>query len=68
MCLRSCRVVKNGLEPATCRIDVECGDADLFVMVVNAESTIMMREKDFFVKVAANVARPNVVVLFNRFD
>ncbi len=41
-------------------------DADLFVMVVNAESTIMMREKEFFVKVGKKVAKPNVVVLFNR--
>jgi hypothetical protein len=48
------------------RIERDCLDADLFVMVVNAESTIMMREKEFFIKVEQKVAKPNVVVLFNR--
>jgi hypothetical protein len=49
------------------RIERDCLDADLFVMVVNAESTIMMREKEFFIKVEQKMAKPNVVVLFNRW-
>lgn len=49
-------------------IDEECSDADLFVLVLNAESTLMMREKDFFHKVAAKIAKPNILVLLNRWD
>ena len=64
--LRSTNIKKNKKHYFDCRIDRDCLDADLFVMVVNAESTIMMREKNFFLKVAQKIAKPNVIVLFNR--
>ncbi len=49
-------------------IDRHCLDADLFVLVVNSESTLMMREKAFFTRVAAKLAKPNILVLLNRWD
>ena len=49
-------------------IDNECADADLFILVLNAESTLMMREKSFFHAVARKIAKPNILVLFNRWD
>ena len=49
-------------------IEDYCLDADIFVLVVNSESTLMMREKSFFKKVAERVAKPNVLVLLNRWD
>ena len=48
-------------------IDRFCLDADLFVWVVNGESTLMRREKAFFEQVAAKLAKPNILVLVNRW-
>ena len=47
-------------------IDENCSDADVFVLVANAESTIMMREKAFFRDVARKVSSPHVLVAQNR--
>ena len=49
-------------------IDHHCQDADIFVLVANAESTVMMREKLFFLSVAANISSPNIVIIENRWD
>ncbi len=49
-------------------IDQFCRDADLFVWVVNGESTVNVREKEFFRRVADAISRPNVLVLVNRWD
>ena len=49
-------------------IDEFCNDADIFVLVANAESTIMMREKQFFQSVAERVSNPNIVIIQNRWD
>ena len=49
-------------------IDEHCSDADLFVLVLNSESTIMMREKAFFHAVTKKIAKPNLLILFNRWD
>lgn len=49
-------------------IDEHCSDADLFVLVLNAESTLMMREKAFFQAVASKIAKPNILILFNHWD
>lgn len=47
-------------------IDNFCLDADLFVWVMNGESTVMMREKKFFRMVKEKIAKPNVLVVINR--
>ena len=47
-------------------IDDYCMDAEIFVLVINSESTLMMREKTFFKKVAEKVIKPNILVLLNR--
>ena len=49
-------------------IDNYCLDADLFVWVMNGESTLMMREKKFFRMVKEKIAKPNVLVVVNRWD
>jgi len=49
-------------------IDKQCLDADVFVLVVNAESTLTRTEKDFFVKVSERLSKPNVFILNNRWD
>ena len=49
-------------------IENYCSDADLFVWVMNGESTLMMREKAFFQKVAEKIAKPTILVLVNRWD
>ena len=49
-------------------IDQEVADADLFILVQNSESTLMMREKAFFQNVARKLAKPNILMLFNRWD
>ncbi|KAL3319861.1 Mitofusin-2 [Cichlidogyrus casuarinus] len=49
-------------------IDNHCLDADVFVLVVNAESTLMQAEKDFFHKVSQKLSKPNIFVLNNRWD
>merc|ERR1712038_283786 len=49
-------------------IDENCADADIFVLVANAESTLMMREKNFFMEVADRISKPNMVIVENRWD
>lgn len=49
-------------------IDQFCMDADLFVWLMNGESTLMMREKAFFLQVKKKIAQPNIMVLVNRWD
>ncbi|XP_025082569.1 mitofusin-2-like isoform X2 [Pomacea canaliculata] len=49
-------------------IDKFCLDADVFVLVANAESTLMQTEKNFFHKVSSRLSKPNVFVLQNRWD
>lgn len=49
-------------------IDNHCLDADVFVLVVNSESTINNTEKSFFHKVNAKLSKPNVFILNNRWD
>lgn len=49
-------------------IDKHCIDADVFVLVVNGESTLMQAEKSFFHKVSARVSKPNIFILNNRWD
>nr|CAG4647674.1 EOG090X01A3 [Moina brachiata]SVE92854.1 EOG090X01A3 [Moina brachiata] len=49
-------------------IDRHCLDADVFVLVANSESTLMLTEKNFFFKVSARLSKPNVFVLNNRWD
>ena len=45
-----------------------CQDADIFILVANSESTIMLREKSFFRCVAEAVSSPNILVVENRWD
>lgn len=49
-------------------IDKFCLDADVFVLVANAESTLMQTEKNFFLKVSDRLSKPNVFILNNRWD
>uniref|UniRef100_T1JMD1 Dynamin-type G domain-containing protein n=1 Tax=Strigamia maritima TaxID=126957 RepID=T1JMD1_STRMM len=49
-------------------IDKHCLDADVFVLVANAESTLMVTEKNFFHKVSARLSKPNIFILNNRWD
>ncbi|XP_064610371.1 mitofusin-2-like isoform X1 [Liolophura sinensis] len=49
-------------------IDKFCLDADVFVLVANAESTLMQTEKNFFHKVSSRLSKPNIFVLQNRWD
>jgi len=49
-------------------IDKFCLDADVFVLVVNAESTLMQTEKNFFHKVSTRLSKPNIFILNNRWD
>jgi mitofusin len=49
-------------------IDQQCLDADVFVLVVNAESTLTKTEKEFFHKVSERLSKPNVFILNNRWD
>lgn len=49
-------------------IDKFCLDADVFVLVSNAESTLMQTEKNFFHKVSAKLSKPNIFILQNRWD
>ncbi|XP_068604728.1 mitofusin-1 [Brachionichthys hirsutus] len=49
-------------------IDKFCLDADVFVLVGNAESTLMNTEKLFFHKVSERISKPNIFVLHNRWD
>jgi len=49
-------------------IEDNCADADIFVLVANSESTIMMREKNFFKEVSEKISKPNIVIVENRWD
>ncbi|XP_065568115.1 transmembrane GTPase Marf-like [Artemia franciscana] len=49
-------------------IDKHCVDADVFVLVANAESTLMLTEKNFFHKVSSRLSKPNIFILNNRWD
>ncbi|KAK5979280.1 Transmembrane GTPase fzo-1 [Trichostrongylus colubriformis] len=49
-------------------IDKHCLDADVFVLVSNAESTLTQAEKSFFYRVAKKLSKPNVFILNNRWD
>lgn len=49
-------------------IDDYCLDADVFVFVANAESTLMQTEKNFFHKVSTRLSKPNIFILENRWD
>uniref|UniRef100_A0A915EKA7 Dynamin-type G domain-containing protein n=1 Tax=Ditylenchus dipsaci TaxID=166011 RepID=A0A915EKA7_9BILA len=49
-------------------IDKHCLDADVFVLVCNAESTLSNAEKSFFHRVNQKLSRPNVFILNNRWE
>lgn len=49
-------------------IEKHCLDADVFVLVANAESTLMVTEKNFFHKVSQRLSKPNIFILNNRWD
>lgn len=49
-------------------IDEHCHDADVFVLVSNAESTLNIAEKNFFHKVSEKLSKPNIFILNNRWD
>ncbi|VDP93138.1 unnamed protein product [Echinostoma caproni] len=49
-------------------IDLHCLDADVFILVANAESTLMQAEKDFFHRVSQRLSKPNIFVINNRWD
>lgn len=49
-------------------IDKHCLDADVFVFVSNAESTMTQTEKNFFRKVSDRLSKPNIFILQNRWD
>ena len=49
-------------------IDSHCLDADLFVLVANAESTLKLSERKFFIRVKDKISKPNVFILYNRWD
>lgn len=49
-------------------IDTHCHDADVFVLVSNAESTLNIAEKNFFHKVSEKLSKPNIFILNNRWD
>lgn len=49
-------------------IDNHCMNADVFVLVLNAESTMTLAEKSFFHEVSTKLSKPNIFVLNNRWD
>ena len=49
-------------------IEKFCLDADVFVLVANAESTLMQTEKNFFHRVSERLSKPNIFILNNRWD
>lgn len=49
-------------------IDNHCTNADVFVLVLNAESTMTLAEKSFFHKVSQRLSKPNIFMLNNRWD
>ncbi|KQS52451.1 transmembrane GTPase fzo [Drosophila erecta] len=49
-------------------LDSYCMDADVFILVLNAESTISRVERQFFKDVASKLSSPNLFILNNRWD
>lgn len=49
-------------------IDNHCHNSDVFVLVLNAESTMTLAEKSFFHTVSQKLSKPNIFVLNNRWD
>ncbi|XP_060661804.1 LOW QUALITY PROTEIN: transmembrane GTPase Marf [Drosophila nasuta] len=49
-------------------IDNHCLNADVFVLVLNAESTMTRAEKQFFHTVSQKLSKPNIFILNNRWD
>ncbi|XP_037952780.1 transmembrane GTPase Marf-like isoform X2 [Teleopsis dalmanni] len=49
-------------------IDNHCINADVFVLVLNAESTMTRAEKQFFHTVSQKLSKPNIFILNNRWD
>ncbi|XP_020817743.1 transmembrane GTPase fzo [Drosophila serrata] len=49
-------------------LDRYCMDADVFILVLNAESTVSRVERQFFKDVASKLSRPNLFILNNRWD
>ncbi|KAF0992598.1 hypothetical protein HZS_522 [Henneguya salminicola] len=49
-------------------INQYCRDADVFVLVVNSESTLNNSEKKFFHEVNKYISSPNIFILNNRWD
>ncbi|CAF2515671.1 unnamed protein product [Rotaria sp. Silwood2] len=49
-------------------IENHCLDADVFVLVISAESTITVAEKKFLHNVAQRLSNPNIFILMNRWD
>ncbi|XP_017003011.2 transmembrane GTPase fzo [Drosophila takahashii] len=49
-------------------LDSYCMDADVFILVLNAESTVSRVERQFFKEVASKLSRPNLFILNNRWD
>lgn len=49
-------------------IDKHCLDADVFVLVAHAQSTLMVTEKNFFHKVSQRLSKPNIFLLNNHWD
>lgn len=49
-------------------IDNHCLNADVFVLVLNAESTMTRAEKQFFHTVSQKLSKPNLFILNNRWD
>ncbi|KAK7576456.1 hypothetical protein V9T40_012742 [Parthenolecanium corni] len=49
-------------------IDKHCLDADVFVLVAHAQSTLMVTEKNFFHKVSQKLSKPNIFLLNNHWD
>lgn len=51
-----------------CFFSSYCLDADVFILVANAESTLMLAEKKFFHRVNEKLSKPNIFILNNRWD
>ncbi|CAF1064851.1 unnamed protein product [Adineta ricciae] len=49
-------------------IEKYCLDADVFILVISAESTITVSEKKFLHNVAQRLSNPNIFILMNRWD
>uniref|UniRef100_U5EVN5 Putative mitochondrial assembly regulatory factor n=1 Tax=Corethrella appendiculata TaxID=1370023 RepID=U5EVN5_9DIPT len=49
-------------------IDNHCLNADVFVLVLNSESTMTLAEKSFFHEVSTRLSKPNIFILNNRWD